>query len=166
MLDLGFFRAIQSFNDAVLKNKEELIQAVSVAYDNYPQEKLNHTWLTLQSCFNWIILNYGDNDYNIEHISKEKLENKWGSCQMYWMWWRKWQHCITSTPPPPPNNLNDEMDDAEMETNITAKEVEENTNTDDMNHPLGDVKECKGTHKTKGLPILPTHKWEDGGYSQ
>ena len=25
-----------------------------------------------------------------------------------------------------------------METNITAEEVEENTNTDDMNHPLGD----------------------------
>ena len=70
-LDLGFFRAIQSFNDAVLKNKEELIQAVSVAYDSYPQERLNHTWLT---CFNWIILNYGDNDYNIEHILKEKLD--------------------------------------------------------------------------------------------
>ena len=44
LLDLGFFRAIQSFND------------------------------TVQSCFNQIILNYGDNDYNIEHISKKKLE--------------------------------------------------------------------------------------------
>ena len=44
LLDLGFFRAIQSFNDAVLKNKEELIQVVSMAYDNYPQEKLNCTW--------------------------------------------------------------------------------------------------------------------------
>ena len=36
LLDLRFFRAIQSFNDATLKNKEELIQAVSAAYDNYP----------------------------------------------------------------------------------------------------------------------------------
>ena len=34
--DLGFFRAIQSFNDAVPGNEEELIQAVSVAYNNYP----------------------------------------------------------------------------------------------------------------------------------
>ena len=43
LLDLGFFQAIQSFNNAAPKNKEELIQAVSVAYDNYPQENLNHT---------------------------------------------------------------------------------------------------------------------------
>ena len=35
LLDLGFFRAIQSFNDASLKNKEELIQLVTEAYDNY-----------------------------------------------------------------------------------------------------------------------------------
>ena len=56
------------------KNEEELIQAVSVAYDNYPQNKINHAWLTLQCCFNQIILHNGDNDYKIEHISKEKLE--------------------------------------------------------------------------------------------
>ena len=36
LLDLGFFQAIQSFNDVVPKNKEELIHAVSAAYDNYP----------------------------------------------------------------------------------------------------------------------------------
>ena len=36
LLDLGFFRAIQSFNNAMPKNEEELIQADSVAYDNYP----------------------------------------------------------------------------------------------------------------------------------
>ena len=47
---------------------------VSMTYDNYPQEKLNRTWLTLQSVFNQIILNHGDKDYNIEHLSKDKLE--------------------------------------------------------------------------------------------
>ena len=31
-------------------------------------------WLTLHSVFNQIILCNGDNDYNIEHLSKEKLE--------------------------------------------------------------------------------------------
>ena len=30
------FRAIQSFNDASPKNKEELIQSVTEAFDNYP----------------------------------------------------------------------------------------------------------------------------------
>ena len=74
LLDLGFFRAIQSFNDAVPKNKEELMQVVSAAYDSYLQNKINHTWLMLQCCFNQIILHNGDIDYNIEHILKEKLE--------------------------------------------------------------------------------------------
>ena len=36
LLDLGFFRAIQSFNDALPKNEEELIQSVKDAYENYP----------------------------------------------------------------------------------------------------------------------------------
>ena len=33
-------------------------------------------WLTLQSCFNQIILHHRDNDYSIEHISKAKLEQQ------------------------------------------------------------------------------------------
>ena len=70
----GFFRAIQSFNDASPKDKAKLIQLVQAAYENYPRHKLNRTWLTLQSCFNQIILHHGDNDYSIEHISKAKLE--------------------------------------------------------------------------------------------
>ena len=56
------------------KNKEELIQSVQHAYTTYPRKRLNWTWLTLQSVFNQIILCNGDNDYNIEHLSKEKLE--------------------------------------------------------------------------------------------
>ena len=65
---------IQSFNEAAPKNEEELIQAVSMAYESYPWNKINHTWLTLQCRFNQIIMNNGDNNYNINHISKEKLE--------------------------------------------------------------------------------------------
>ena len=74
LLDLGFFRAIQSFNDATPKNEEELIELVSVTYENYPRQKINQTWLTLQCCFNQIIIHNGDNDYNVDHIAKEKLE--------------------------------------------------------------------------------------------
>ena len=74
LLDLGFFQAIQSFSDVAPKNEEELIQSVHDAYTNYPRNQLNCTWLTLHSVFNQIILCNGDNDYNIEHLSKEKLE--------------------------------------------------------------------------------------------
>ena len=74
LLDLGFFQAIQSFNDMAPKNEEELIQSVQAAYTNYPRKRLNRMWLTLHSVFNQIILCNGDNDYNIKHLSKEKLE--------------------------------------------------------------------------------------------
>ena len=74
LLDLVFFRAIQRLNDALPKNEEELIEAVSHAYDKYHKEKINWTWLTSQCCFNRIITHHGDNDYHIDHIAKEKLE--------------------------------------------------------------------------------------------
>ena len=69
-----FFIAIQSFNDTAPKNKKELIEAVSEAYDKYPHHKINQTWLTLQCCFNEVIMHHGDNNYNIDHIGKEQLE--------------------------------------------------------------------------------------------
>ena len=47
LLDWGVFRMIQSFNDAAPKNEEELIHAVSAAYESYLWNKINHTWLTL-----------------------------------------------------------------------------------------------------------------------
>ena len=74
LLDLGLFQAIQSLNDAVPKNEEQLIQSVHDAYMDYQQQRLNRTWLTLQSVYNQIILCNGDNNYNIKHLLKEKLE--------------------------------------------------------------------------------------------
>ena len=74
LLDLGFFRAIQSSNNTAPKNEEELIEAVSAVYDKYPCHKINQTWPTLQCCFNQIILHHGDYDYNIDHIGKEQLK--------------------------------------------------------------------------------------------
>ena len=53
--DLGFFRAIQPFNDDCPANEEELIKSVENAYGEYPYCKLNRVWLTLQSCLNKII---------------------------------------------------------------------------------------------------------------
>ena len=74
ILDLGFFRAIQSFNNDCPANEEELIKSVEKAYGEYPYRKLNCIWLTLQSCLNMIIENDGGNDYKIPHMRKESLE--------------------------------------------------------------------------------------------
>ena len=76
ILDLGFLRAIQSFNDDCPANKEELIKSVEKAYGEYPWHKLNRVWLTLQSCFNMIIENDGGNVYKILHMGKESLERR------------------------------------------------------------------------------------------
>ena len=76
ILDLGFFRAIQSFNDDRPANEEELIKSVEKAYGEYPYRKLNHVWLTLQSCFNMIIENDSGNDYKIPHMGKESMERR------------------------------------------------------------------------------------------
>ena len=46
ILDLGFFRAIQSFNDDCPAKEEELIKSVEKAYGEYPWRKLNRVWLT------------------------------------------------------------------------------------------------------------------------
>ena len=131
LFDLGFFRAIQSFNDASPKNKAEFIQSVQDAYENYLWHKLNWTWLTLLSCFNQIILHHGDNDYSIEHILKAKLE---------------WQGQL-------PDVL-DVVDDDVYETN------------DEMNDKSNDKSNSSKNTKNNRIPILPTDKWEDGGYSQ
>ena len=76
ILDLGFFRAIQSFNDDCPANEEELIKLVEKAYGEYPYCKLNRVWLTLQSCLNMIIENDGGNDYKILHLGKESMERR------------------------------------------------------------------------------------------
>ena len=85
---------------------------------------MNCTWWTLQSVFNQIILCNGDNDYNIKHLSKEKLKrtgqlpnvldvvdevNAFG--QLYI-----------------PHNPHNDMDETDMETNETNLFEHENTN--------------------------------------
>ena len=76
ILDLGFFRAIQSFNDDCPANGEELIKSVEKAYGEYPFCKLNRVWLTLQSCLKMIIENDGGNDYKILYMGKESMERR------------------------------------------------------------------------------------------
>ncbi|GAA0146745.1 hypothetical protein LIER_36373 [Lithospermum erythrorhizon] len=51
ILDLGFFSAIQSLQyKESPKTIEELVQAVVKSFNDYPSQKVNHVWLTLQLC--------------------------------------------------------------------------------------------------------------------
>ena len=75
--DLGFFNALQSFYyQRCPTNSLELIDMVRECYDDYPTNKINRIWLTLQSCLNEIIKGDGNNQYKIPHMNKERLERQ------------------------------------------------------------------------------------------
>ncbi|KAL6581619.1 hypothetical protein OROMI_007542 [Orobanche minor] len=75
VLDLGFFRAIQSLQQKMrARTIPELVHAVEKAYDDYPPIKLNYVWLTLQLCMKEIMKIGGGNRYKIPHINKNRLQ--------------------------------------------------------------------------------------------
>lgn len=77
LLDLAFFASIQSFYyEAAPNNERELIKEVERAFENYPCNKMNRMWLTLQSCCNKILEIDGCNHYSLHHMNKEKLERE------------------------------------------------------------------------------------------
>ncbi|ETV71517.1 hypothetical protein H257_13180 [Aphanomyces astaci] len=55
---------------------DELVSNVGRAFDEYPHERLNHTFVTLQSCLIETLKLFGDNAYKAPHLSKEKLDRK------------------------------------------------------------------------------------------
>ena len=93
--------------------------------------------------FNQIILNHGDNDYNIEHLSKEKLEQTGQLPDVLDVVEEVTTLYHFNTPT---NNLNDEMDEVDRETNTTAEEMEENDRLNDMNDQSGDEGMQTQTH--------------------
>lgn len=58
------------------RNSIEIIECVLKTYEDYPCNKINRLWVTLQSIFNCIIEHHGGNDYKIPHMNKEKLERE------------------------------------------------------------------------------------------
>ena len=95
-------------------------------------------WLTLQSCFNQIILHHGDNDYSIEDISKTKLEQA--------------------------GQLLDVLDVVDEDAYQTNNESDEKSNSYNENNFYNESNLLNKRYN-KRIPILPTHKREDGGYS-
>jgi hypothetical protein len=80
ILDLGFFRALQSaqwdFSESDHQtSKDDLILAVKAAFEGFDHRKLNFNFLTLQSCVEEILRCHGDNTYRIPQIEKEHLDH-------------------------------------------------------------------------------------------
>jgi hypothetical protein len=77
VLDLGFFRAIQSLqHQQAPKDIDELIQAVTSAFYRMDREKLNDIFLTLQQCMVEVMRVKGGNNYKLPHMGKESLRRQ------------------------------------------------------------------------------------------
>ncbi|CAN0422231.1 unnamed protein product, partial [Ascophyllum nodosum] len=76
VLDLGFFRSVQSLQDRTTpRNIGDLVKAVKDAWNDDPPDVLNRVWLSLQACLEQIMLAGGDNDYKISHLRKGRLQD-------------------------------------------------------------------------------------------
>lgn len=77
VLDLGFFRAIQSLQQKkVSQTIDELVNAVEMSFDEFSPIKSNHIFLTLQMCMDEIMKAKGSNRFRISHIKKKVLERQ------------------------------------------------------------------------------------------
>jgi hypothetical protein len=75
ILDLGLFNALQSaYWTHAPKNSGEIITMVQQTYWSYPADKINRIFVTLQSIYDCIIVEHGDNHYKLPHMNKDKLE--------------------------------------------------------------------------------------------
>ncbi|XP_047940911.1 uncharacterized protein LOC125188195 [Salvia hispanica] len=74
VLDLGYFRAIQSLQeDKVAKGVDDLLRNVHCSFEELNPYTLNNVFLTLQSCLTEILKVQGRNSYKTPHMNKERL---------------------------------------------------------------------------------------------
>ena len=77
VLDLGFFRSIQSLTDCRSPTTiEELIHDVEEEFEAYDEEKLNRVFLSLQMCMREVMKIGGGNGYRNPHMNKSRLERQ------------------------------------------------------------------------------------------
>ncbi|KAL7093621.1 hypothetical protein ACP275_11G050500 [Erythranthe tilingii] len=77
VLDLGFFRAIQSIQyKESPKTVDQLVNAVVHAFETFPAIKSNRIFLTLQLCMIEIMRVRGSQKYKTPHIKKATLERE------------------------------------------------------------------------------------------
>jgi hypothetical protein len=75
ILDLGFFAALQSlFHKLFPGSLDEIVLKVFQAYEQYPTERTNRIFLTLQSCMREILNLKGSNHYKVPHMRKLALQ--------------------------------------------------------------------------------------------
>jgi hypothetical protein len=117
VLDLGFFRAIQSLQYQMNPTSiSDLIGHIYEAWNQMEPSKLNAIFLTLLACFNEIIKDGGGNSYSMPHLGKAKII------------WRDGALPVTIEA----FNFLDENENDDMEEEGGEDEMEEEGGGDDM----------------------------------
>ena len=76
ILDLGVFRSLQSRQfKKTPTTMQELINSTKEVYTEFLMHLVDNVWLMLQTVMNKIIECDGDNNYNLPHMNKRKLEH-------------------------------------------------------------------------------------------
>ncbi|KAL2935412.1 DNA ligase [Bienertia sinuspersici] len=71
ILDLGFFRSIQSkYEKSMPSNIDKLIEEVGKAFDDLHPKTLSNVWMSLQYCMTEIMKCNGNIDYLLPHMEK------------------------------------------------------------------------------------------------
>ncbi|XP_042056175.1 uncharacterized protein LOC121800731 [Salvia splendens] len=79
ILDLGFFRAIQSLQyEKPCKTVDELVGNVCSSFAELSPQTLNRVFLSLQACLTEILRCRGGNGYKVPHINKDRLQRTVG----------------------------------------------------------------------------------------
>ncbi|XP_042035157.1 uncharacterized protein LOC121781491 [Salvia splendens] len=79
ILDLGFFRAIQSLQyEKPCKTVDELVGNVCSSFAELSPQTLNRVFLSLQACLTEILQCRGGNGYKVPHINKNRLQRTVG----------------------------------------------------------------------------------------
>ena len=74
ILDLGFFRSIQSLmHKKMPKDVDDMLEAVHHAYNELEPTTLGNVWLSYQYVMNEVLKVKGSNDYLVPHVNKKKL---------------------------------------------------------------------------------------------
>ena len=78
VLDLAFFRSLQSlqWRLAFPNNKEELLNRVMEAWENYPPPSIDSAFHSLVLCIDESVKNRGCNVYEIPHTNKEQTRRE------------------------------------------------------------------------------------------
>lgn len=77
ILDLGFFRGIQSLRyKTPVQTLQGLIDAVQAAWDAYEPRKIDDNFVTLQKVLECSMLKHGGNNYALPHLHKRRRRNQ------------------------------------------------------------------------------------------